>query len=29
MSAHIMLYGVIGLALMWPMKETNDRPLDE
>jgi MFS transporter, MHS family, proline/betaine transporter len=26
---YIMLYGAIGLALMWPMKETNARPLDE
>jgi MHS family proline/betaine transporter-like MFS transporter len=25
---YIMLYGVIGLALMWPMPETNDLPLD-
>lgn len=24
----VMLYGVIGLALMWPMKETNTRRLD-
>jgi MHS family proline/betaine transporter-like MFS transporter len=24
----IMLYGAIGLALMWPMKETNARRLD-
>lgn len=26
---YIMLYGLIGLALMWPMAETNARPLDE
>ena len=26
---YIMLYGVIGLALMWPMKETNARSLDD
>jgi MHS family proline/betaine transporter-like MFS transporter len=26
---YIMLYGVIGLALMWPMRETNTRPLDQ
>lgn len=26
---YIMLYGAIGLALMWPMKETNNRPLGE
>jgi MHS family proline/betaine transporter-like MFS transporter len=26
---YIMAYGAIGLALMWPMKETNTRPLDE
>ena len=26
---YIMLYGAIGLALMWPMKETNARRLDE
>jgi MHS family proline/betaine transporter-like MFS transporter len=26
---YIMLYGAIGLALMWPMKETNTRPLGE
>jgi MHS family proline/betaine transporter-like MFS transporter len=25
---YIMLYGAIGLALMWPMPETNDLPLD-
>lgn len=25
---YIMLYGVIGLALMWPMRETNDLALD-
>ena len=25
---YIMLYGVIGLALMWPMAETNGRRLD-
>jgi MHS family proline/betaine transporter-like MFS transporter len=26
---YIMLYGAIGLALMWPMRETNRRRLDE
>jgi MHS family proline/betaine transporter-like MFS transporter len=26
---YIMLYGAIGLALMWPMKETNANRLDE
>ena len=26
---YIMLYGALGLALMWPMRETNARPLDE
>jgi MHS family proline/betaine transporter-like MFS transporter len=26
---YIMLYGVIGLAILWPMKETNTRPLDQ
>jgi len=26
---YIMLYGVIGLAIMWPMAETNTRALDE
>jgi MHS family proline/betaine transporter-like MFS transporter len=26
---YIMLYGVIGLAIMLPMKETNTRSLDE
>jgi MHS family proline/betaine transporter-like MFS transporter len=26
---YIMLYGAIGLALMWPMQETNWRALDE
>jgi len=26
---YIMLYGAIGLALMWPMSETNSRPLDK
>jgi len=25
---YIMLYGAIGLALMWPMQETNARRLD-
>ena len=25
---YIMLYGVVGLALLWPMKETNARSLD-
>ena len=26
---YIMLYGVIGLAIMLPMKETNSRSLDD
>jgi MHS family proline/betaine transporter-like MFS transporter len=26
---YIFLYGLIGLAIMWPMKETNARPLDQ
>ena len=26
---YVMVYGVIGLLLMWPMKETNSRSLDE
>jgi MFS transporter, MHS family, proline/betaine transporter len=26
---YIMAYGAIGLALMWPMEETNTRALDE
>jgi len=25
---YVFLYGAIGLAIMWPMKETNSRPLD-
>ena len=25
---YIMAYGVIGLAIMWPLKETNARRLD-
>ena len=25
---YIMLYGVIGLLILWPMAETNTRPLD-
>jgi hypothetical protein len=25
---YIMLYGIIGLAIMLPMRETNDRALD-
>jgi MFS transporter, MHS family, proline/betaine transporter len=25
---YIFLYGLLGLAIMWPMKETNARPLD-
>lgn len=28
-SYYVMLYGFIGLALMWPMQETNMRSLDE
>jgi MHS family proline/betaine transporter-like MFS transporter len=26
---YIMMYGAIGLALIWPMTETNARRLDE
>ena len=26
---YIMIYSVIGLAIMWPMAETNTRRLDE
>jgi MHS family proline/betaine transporter-like MFS transporter len=26
---YIMLYGALGLAIMWPMRETNTRSLDE
>ena len=26
---YIMLYGALGLVLMWPMRETNLRPLDQ
>ena len=26
---YIMVYGVLGLPIMWPMKETNDRRLDQ
>ena len=26
---YIMAYGLIGLAIMWPMAETNTRRLDE
>jgi MHS family proline/betaine transporter-like MFS transporter len=26
---YIMLYGLLGLAIMWPMAETNGRRLDE
>ncbi len=26
---YIMLYGVVGLAVMWPMSETNTRRLDQ
>jgi MHS family proline/betaine transporter-like MFS transporter len=26
---YIMVYGAIGLAVMWPMHETNMRPLDQ
>ena len=25
---YVMLYGVVGLLLMWPMQETNARVLD-
>ncbi len=24
---YVMIYGVLGLAIMWPMRETNTRPL--
>jgi len=24
-----MLHGIIGLLIMWPMSETNNRALDE
>jgi MHS family proline/betaine transporter-like MFS transporter len=24
---YMLIYGLIGLAIMWPMKETNERPL--
>jgi MHS family proline/betaine transporter-like MFS transporter len=27
-SFYIMLYGLLGLLIMWPMQETNDRRLD-
>ncbi len=26
---YVMLHGIIGLLIMWPMKETNNRALDE
>jgi MHS family proline/betaine transporter-like MFS transporter len=26
---YIMIYGAIGLAILWPMKETNSRSLDD
>jgi hypothetical protein len=26
---YIMAYGALGLAIMWPMAETNGRRLDE
>src|SRR5262249_9329481 len=26
---YVMLHGLVGLAIMWPMPETNNRPLDE
>jgi MHS family proline/betaine transporter-like MFS transporter len=26
---YVLLYGIIGLAIMWPMKETNTRRLDQ
>jgi MHS family proline/betaine transporter-like MFS transporter len=26
---YVMLYGIVGFALMWPMQETNARALDE
>jgi MFS transporter, MHS family, proline/betaine transporter len=26
---YVMFYAVLGLALMWPMQETNSRPLDQ
>jgi MHS family proline/betaine transporter-like MFS transporter len=27
-ALYIMLYGLVGIALMLPMQETNTRPLD-
>jgi MHS family proline/betaine transporter-like MFS transporter len=26
---YVFLYGLLGLAIMWPMKETNNRRLDQ
>ena len=26
---YVFLYGLLGLAIMWPMKETNARRLDQ
>jgi MHS family proline/betaine transporter-like MFS transporter len=26
---YVMAYGVVGLIVMWPMKETNNRRLDQ
>jgi MHS family proline/betaine transporter-like MFS transporter len=26
---YVMLYGALGLAILWPMKETNARSLDD
>jgi len=26
---YVFLYGLLGLAIMWPMKETNTRRLDQ
>ena len=28
-SFYIMMYGLLGLLIMWPMRETNDRRLDQ
>jgi MHS family proline/betaine transporter-like MFS transporter len=27
-ALYVMVYGVVGLAIMWPMPETNNHPLD-
>ena len=28
-ALYIIVYGIIGLLIMWPMKETNARRLDQ